>query len=143
MKHCLFFGIPTLFLLLTEISQSSFLSKKRRLKSKKKVDDIKGFYWNLLSYCLVIPFLIFVNLMTSPGYHWFWWPMLGWGIGMVFHAYGVMLGVLATLHANACLYLIPKFIPNQVLTVLKVLSALSYTKPIRIESNIGVCSFGF
>jgi hypothetical protein len=27
--------------------------------------------------------------MTSPGYQWFWWPMLGWGIGMVFHAYGV------------------------------------------------------
>ena len=69
--------------------KTNYTEEQKYIRAKKKVDEIKGFYWNLLSYCLVIPFLIFVNLMTSPGYHWFWWPMLGWGIGMVFHAYGV------------------------------------------------------
>jgi len=69
--------------------KTNYTEEQKYIRAKKKVDEIKGFYWNLVSYCLVIPFLIFVNLMTSPGYHWFWWPMLGWGIGMVFHAYGV------------------------------------------------------
>ena len=26
-----------------------------------------------------------INLLTSPAYLWFFWPMLGWGIGVVFH----------------------------------------------------------
>ena len=58
-------------------------------RAKKKVDNLKAFYSNLLSYCLVIPFLIFINLMTSPHHHWFWYPMIGWGIGICFHAFGV------------------------------------------------------
>ena len=66
-----------------------FTEEQKYLRAKKKVDDLKGFYWNVISYVLVIPFLIFINLMTSPGYHWFWFPMAGWGIGIAFHAYGV------------------------------------------------------
>ena len=69
--------------------KTDFTEEQKYIRAKKKVDEIKGFYWNLLSYCLVIPFLIFVNLMTSPGYQWFWWPMLGWGIGLLFHGYKV------------------------------------------------------
>ena len=56
------------------------------LKASKRVKELKGFYGNVTSYCLVIPFLIFVNLYTSPNYHWFWWPMFGWGIGVASHA---------------------------------------------------------
>ena len=55
-------------------------------RASKRVKELKGFYGNLISYCLVIPFLIFVNLYTAPKYHWFWWPMLGWGIGLASHA---------------------------------------------------------
>ncbi len=55
-------------------------------RASKRVKELKGFYGNLISYCLVIPFLIIVNLYTAPRYHWFWWPMLGWGIGLASHA---------------------------------------------------------
>ena len=58
-------------------------------RAKKRVEDIKGFYGNLVSYCVVIPFLIFINYRTSWGYQWFWFPMLGWGMGIIFHALGV------------------------------------------------------
>ena len=58
-------------------------------RAVKRVKEIKGFYGNLISYCLVIPFLIFVNLRNSPEYYWFWWPMLGWGIGVVSHGFQV------------------------------------------------------
>ena len=53
------------------------------------MDDIKGFYSNLLSYAIVIPFLIFINYKTYWGFQWFWFPMIGWGIGLIFHAFGV------------------------------------------------------
>ena len=62
---------------------------QKYFRAKKKVDNLKGFYSNLLAYCLVIPFLIFINLMTSPDHYWFWYPAIGWGIGIVFHAVGV------------------------------------------------------
>ncbi|MGC1631997.1 MAG: 2TM domain-containing protein [Gelidibacter sp.] len=58
-------------------------------RAKKRVEDIKGFFGNLVSYCVVIPFLIFINYRTSWDYQWFWFPMLGWGMGLIFHAFGV------------------------------------------------------
>lgn len=58
-------------------------------RAKKHVEEIKGFYANLISYSLVIPFLIFINYRTSWDFQWFWFPMLGWGMGIIFHAFGV------------------------------------------------------
>ena len=55
-------------------------------KAVERVKELKGFYGNLIAYCLVIPFLVFVNLYTSPKHIWFYWPMLGWGIGVGMHA---------------------------------------------------------
>lgn len=53
-------------------------------RAKERVERIKGFYGNLISYCVVIPVLIIVNLNTSK-FQWFWFPMLGWGMGVLFH----------------------------------------------------------
>jgi len=62
---------------------------KAYLRAQKRVKEIKSFYANLISYCIIIPFLIFVNLYTQNKYHWFWWPLLGWGIGVASHAFQV------------------------------------------------------
>ncbi len=51
-----------------------------------QVKEIKGFYSHLLSYILVNSCLIFINLMYSPVYLWFFYPLLGWGLGLFFHA---------------------------------------------------------
>ncbi|MCH7524686.1 MAG: 2TM domain-containing protein [Bacteroidetes bacterium] len=59
------------------------------VRARKHVEELKEFYYSLISYCIVIPFLIFINLRTSPSYYWFWWPMLGWGMGLCFQAYKV------------------------------------------------------
>ncbi|MDN3676814.1 2TM domain-containing protein [Flavobacterium paronense] len=55
------------------------------MKAKERVEKLKGFYGNLISYCCVIPVLIFIN-MQSGGFQWFWFPMFGWGMGVTFHA---------------------------------------------------------
>ena len=35
--------------------------------------------------------LIAINLNTSSQHLWFKWPLLGWGIGLSFHALGVIV----------------------------------------------------
>lgn len=54
------------------------------VRAKDKVKKIKEFYSSLISYCIVIPFLAFINYKTSD-FQWFWFPALGWGMGLVFH----------------------------------------------------------
>lgn len=53
--------------------------------AKKKVDNIKGFYGNLTSYIVVNIGLIVINLWTTPGHLWFYWPLIWWGLGVLFH----------------------------------------------------------
>lgn len=56
------------------------------IKAKERVEKLKGFYANLISYCTVIPILVIINLNSSHNFQWFWFPMLGWGFGVTMHA---------------------------------------------------------
>lgn len=58
-------------------------------RAKKRVEELKGFYGNLISYCCVIPLLIFINLRFSPQFQWFWFSAAGWGFGLLMHAFKV------------------------------------------------------
>ncbi|BAP29558.1 two component system sensor histidine kinase [Chryseobacterium sp. StRB126] len=58
-------------------------------KAQKRMKEIKDFYINLISYCIVIPFLVFINFFTKSSFHWFWFPVFGWGIGVASHAFQV------------------------------------------------------
>ena len=60
-------------------------------KAKKRVEEIKGFYSHLIVYVVVNIVLFIINLVSSPGVWWFYWPLLGWGIGVFFHAMGVFV----------------------------------------------------
>lgn len=81
--------IPVLTQKITTMTSQTNSESIAYNRAAKRVKELKGFYGNLISYSLVIPFLVFVNLYTSPQYHWFWWPMLGWGIGLASHAFQV------------------------------------------------------
>jgi hypothetical protein len=54
-------------------------------RASRRVKEIKEFYGSLISYCIVIPVLVFINFRTYAGFQWFWFPMLGWGMGLLFH----------------------------------------------------------
>lgn len=69
--------------------ESNQFDFKKYENAKKRVKELKEFYSHLASYILVISFLCFINLQFSPEHIWFYWPMLGWGIGLFFHAVGV------------------------------------------------------
>jgi hypothetical protein len=65
--------------------ENKYQEEERYYEAKKRVEEIKGFYGNLMSYIVVNIGLLILNLVTSPKYLWFFWPMLGWGIGVLFH----------------------------------------------------------
>jgi hypothetical protein len=50
---------------------------------KKKHD----FYPHLLAYLLVNAFLVAIWLISGSGYFWPVFPIVGWGIGIAFHAW--------------------------------------------------------
>ena len=66
-------------------TQNNYNENLAFIRAKERVEKLKGFYGNLISYCCVIPVLIFINLQ-SGGFQWFWFPMFGWGMGITFHA---------------------------------------------------------
>jgi hypothetical protein len=85
------FAFRVLIPILTK--QITFMETKNKLtenmsyvRAKERVEKLKGFYGNLISYCCVIPILILINLSTTS-FQWFWFPMLGWGLGLSFHAF--------------------------------------------------------
>jgi two-component sensor histidine kinase len=81
--------IPILTKQIEIMETVQYNEEKAYVKAKKRVKDIKEFYGNLLSYLLFIPFLIFINYYTSWGFKWFWFPTLGWGMGLIFHGFDV------------------------------------------------------
>lgn len=58
-------------------------------RAKKRLEELKSFYGNLISYCIVIPILIFINLTYMPQFQWFWFSLGGWGFGVIMHAFKV------------------------------------------------------
>jgi hypothetical protein len=60
-------------------------------RARKKVEARIGFYIHLGVYIGVNILLIVINLLTSREYLWFKWPLMGWGVGVLFHAMGVFV----------------------------------------------------
>ncbi|WP_294279002.1 2TM domain-containing protein [uncultured Chryseobacterium sp.] len=84
--------LPVLVSKPNEISIKTDTSDKAYERAQKRVKELKSFYGNLTSYCIVIPSLVIINLITSPDDLWFYYPMLGWGIGIAAHgisAFGI------------------------------------------------------
>jgi two-component system LytT family sensor kinase len=64
------------------------IQESKYLRAKQKVAAIKEFYSSLLSYIIIIPILYFIWHKYTPfTIQWFWFPMVGWGIGLIFHAF--------------------------------------------------------
>lgn len=81
--------IPVLTKQITIMKTKQIREDNAYLRAKNRVKELKEFYGNLISYCVIIPFLIFINYRTYWEFKWFWFPMLGWGFGLTFHALSV------------------------------------------------------
>lgn len=86
-----------LLIQMNNIMYTEDFENSKYVRAVERVEKLKEFYQNLASYVVVIPVLIFINLYFSPQFHWFWFPLVGWGIGIIFHwleanNYNIFLG---------------------------------------------------
>ena len=57
----------------------------------RAIEGSRGFYVHAAVYVLVNILLIVINLMFVSGFLWFFFPLVGWGIGLTMH---FLFGVL-------------------------------------------------
>ncbi len=69
------------------LSEAGYSPEER--KARRRVKEIKDYYQHLAAYISVNLFLLILNLMTSPGFLWCLFPLLGWGIGMFIHTVSI------------------------------------------------------
>lgn len=69
----------------------TMMSNERYDKAKKRVEELKKFYSNLVTFVVVNLMLIIINLVTSPGSLWFYWVTIFWGIAILLHASRVFI----------------------------------------------------
>jgi len=58
-------------------------------KAKERVEALRGFYIHLIVYAVVNLILFSINMIVSPDSLWFFWPLMGWGIGLAMHVLSV------------------------------------------------------
>lgn len=58
----------------------------------KKVKARKDFYIHLAVFFIINIFLFAVNMLTSPWYFWFLFPLMAWGVAIAIH-YVVTFGI--------------------------------------------------
>ena len=57
----------------------------------RRADMKLAFRSHLMAYVIVNAGLVAINLLTSPGYFWAIWPIIGWGVGLAAHAVTVYM----------------------------------------------------
>jgi hypothetical protein len=57
-------------------------------RAVRQVEAITGFYIHLVVFVLVMVLLLIINMVVSPIW-WVQWPFLGWGLGVLLHAFAV------------------------------------------------------
>ncbi|HVO69198.1 MAG TPA: 2TM domain-containing protein [Aggregatilineaceae bacterium] len=54
--------------------------------ARKYVRGVKDFYTHLAVFVIINTFLFALDAVSGSGW-WFYWVVLGWGIGLAIHAY--------------------------------------------------------
>ncbi len=56
-----------------------------RQRARERVEEVRELFEHLAAYVCVNTGLFVVDLLTGPSW-WFYWPLLGWGVGLGIHA---------------------------------------------------------
>ncbi len=64
-------------------------SEDPTVRARGRAEAKFGFYKHLAVYLAVGILLVVINFLTAPGTFWAIWPILGWGIAVIFHALSV------------------------------------------------------
>ena len=57
----------------------------RYAKARRRARRIRAFYIHVAVFVAVSILLHVINLVATPTVYWAFWPLLGWGIGLLAH----------------------------------------------------------
>jgi hypothetical protein len=69
---------------MTDVSLEKY-KKAYRIATVER--EKKGFIVHAIAYAVFNSAMIAIDLMTGPDVTWFYWPLGGWGVGLVSHYY--------------------------------------------------------
>ena len=70
-------------------AQEGFVPPNDRKAAVERLKAKRAFWQNVASYVVINAFLIGIWWFTGHGYFWPMWVLLGWGFGLVMHAWTV------------------------------------------------------
>jgi hypothetical protein len=70
--------------------ENSLEEYKKAYREIRAEEEKRGFLIHLAAYVLVNAMLIAINFLYSPEDIWFFYPLLGWGIGITAHYLGAV-----------------------------------------------------
>jgi hypothetical protein len=73
---------------------------KKAYEEVRKEEEKRPFLIHLVVYVLVNAMLIIINFIYSPEDIWFFYPLIGWGIGITIHYLGAVRWVEKSLRNN-------------------------------------------
>jgi hypothetical protein len=67
-------------------------------KARERAEALQGLYIHILIYVVVNAALFAINWFSTSGEGgwWFYWPLLGWGIGLLIHILTVAFPVFSS-----------------------------------------------
>ena len=73
----------------TTTMTQDYQNQKEYELAKKKIKEIKGFYAHLFVTIFSFLIILFINLKFVPGFHFFWFALIGLLITLFIHWLGV------------------------------------------------------
>jgi transcriptional regulator with XRE-family HTH domain len=73
----------------TMTSSATDPSEREEREAFRYVRKLRAFYLHVLQYIVVCSGLAVINFVFVPHYKWVYWVLLGWGMGLLGHAFSV------------------------------------------------------
>lgn len=63
------------------------LNTRAYLRAQEKTQELKSFYFSLFVYVIINSGLVYIwYAYSGTNFQWFWFPVLAWGLGLIFKA---------------------------------------------------------
>jgi hypothetical protein len=59
--------------------------QERYRRARRRVRQIRAFYLHFSLFMIVNIILHLINFLATPRTYWAFWPLLGWGVGLLPH----------------------------------------------------------
>jgi hypothetical protein len=59
----------------------------RYQRAHQRVQELRSFYIHLIVYLIVNTGLLIIDFVQDGEINWFYWALLGWGIGVAVHGF--------------------------------------------------------